>query len=222
MSEPKENTGGILKGLKKLLFNDEAEIIAPLDAKPVANTPPPHTSSETSTSTVSVDQNAKLKVYQLLEGINKSGVDFFEVWNASIEMGGANATNIKSAYTSLKYADNTLSKAKLEDTGNFYISEIEKILGQESQKRKHEIEKLEAQKSGSKASLAQEITDLEAQIASLQERLGQKKAELENINQNYDPQIAELQQRILTGEASVNSVIQEMKDVLAIITQEIK
>lgn len=222
MSEPKENTGGILRGLKKLLFTDEAEIIAPLDAKPSTSTPSSNTPSEVPSAAVDTDQNAKLKVYQLLEGINKPGVDFFEVWNASIEMGGANAANIKSAFTSLKFADSTLSKAKLEDTGSYYISEIEKVLTQESQKRRHEIDKLEAQKTSSKSNLAQEITSLEAQIASLQEKLSQKKAELENINQNYDPQIAELHQRILSGETSVNTVIQEMKDVLNIISQEIK
>jgi hypothetical protein len=33
--------------------------------------------------------------------MNKPGVDFFEVWNAAVEMGGANANNLKSAFTSL-------------------------------------------------------------------------------------------------------------------------
>ena len=219
MGDTKENTGGLLKGLKRLIFSDVEETIAPAPPqKPASQITPSQVHVPASNS---VDPEAKLKVYQVLEGMNRPGCDFFEVWNASVEMGGANVTNLKSAYTSLKFADATLSKAKLEETGNYYIAELSKVLSLESQKRKAEIDSLEIKKSNSKASLSQEIEALEIQIKNLQDKLDKKKLELENIQSNYDPQIEAIRQRIVQGESSVNDVISEMRAVLDIISKEI-
>jgi hypothetical protein len=102
-------------------------------------------------------KDMKLRIYQLLESINKPGCDFFEVWNASIEMGGANSNNIKAAFTSLKYVDKSLNKEKLLETGEFYISSLVKVLDAEAAKRKEEKDKLLAQKEQQRTNLASEI-----------------------------------------------------------------
>ncbi len=163
----------------------------------------------------------KLRIYQLLESINKPGCDFFEVWNASVEMGGANPNNIKAAYTSLKYADKTLTKDKLLETGDFYISSLTKVLDAEIIKRKEEKDKLFSQKEEEKTLLTKEIGELEQQLISIQKKLAEKKSQSEGINQKYQPKIEAIESKISNGHESVNSVIGEMRQVVSIIQKEI-
>lgn len=216
---------GILKGLKRILFTntgtDEAEeIIAPV-VKPA----PSITSDDKNTVAAEDPGNnvkeMKLRIYQLLESMNKPGCDFFEVWNASIEMGGANSGNIKAAYTSLKYVDKTLTKAKLLETGDFYITSLTKVLDAETIKRKEEKDKLLVQKEQEKTNLTAEINDLEQQLIALQKKLADKKTQNEGINQKYQPQIEAIDDKINNGRQSVNSVLNEMQQVVAIIQKEI-
>lgn len=231
MSNNKDGIGdGILRGLKKFLFTSPGteEPVNPPAATvntPAASTPFSGNSITTAPPAGDVPADSvkemKLRVYQVLESINKTGCDFFEVWNASIEMGGANTGNIKAAYTSLKYADKTLTKEKLLETGDFYINSLVKILDSETIKRQEEKDKLLVQKDQEKNSLATEINDLEQQLVALQKKLAEKKTQSEGINQRYEPMILAIDQKISNGHQSVNSVLNEMQQVVAIIQKEI-
>src|SRR5215203_3288404 len=111
MSENKTGIGdGILRGLKKIIFTSDQQsqgggkVIPP----PASRTPVQALADKPVSSAISnvndlsgaaYDKERRLRVYQLLEKMNKPGCDFFEVWNASVEMGGANSNNIKAAYT---------------------------------------------------------------------------------------------------------------------------
>lgn len=225
MSNNKEGIKeGILKGLKKILFtSSETEEAAPtapakIPAPAITSTAKAEFVAEASGNNV---KEMKLRIYQLLESINKPGCDFFEVWNASVEMGGANITNIKAAYTSLKYADKTLTKPKLLETGDFYISSLNKVLDAETIKRQQEKDKLLVQKEQEKTSLTTEINELEKQLIALQNKLTEKKTQSEGINQKYLPQIEAIDEKISNGHQSVNSVLNEMQQVVAIIQKEI-
>lgn len=165
--------------------------------------------------------DVKLRVYQLLENMNKPGVDFFEVWNAAVEMGGPNSANIKSAFTSLKFADKSLTKAKLQETASAYMTGLKAVIETESQKRLEEKNRLDKEREQVKSSLVAEISALEQQIAVLQERLAIKKTELDTINDKYDPKISEIDKKINTGKQSVNSVLTEMQQVLDIINKDL-
>lgn len=224
MSNNKEGIGdGILKGLKKILFTNspddpEQSVAAPSPASPII--------ADTNTGTPANEaggnvKDMKLRIYQLLESVNKPGCDFFEVWNASIEMGGANSNNIKAAFTSLKYVDKSLNKEKLLETGEFYISSLVKVLDAEATKRKEEKNKLLSQKEQQKTNLSAEITDLERQIITLQNKLAEKKKESDSINDKYQPLISEIDQKITNGQQAVNNVVSEMQQVVSIIQKEI-
>lgn len=226
MDNNKDGFGeGILKGLKKILFTnadpDETQQI-PANKIPAVPAITTHETSFAGTDTSGSNvKEMKLRIYELLESINKPGLDFFEVWNASIEMGGANAGNIKGAYTSLKYVDKALTKQKLLETGDFYISSLSRILETETVKRQEEKDKLLVQKEKEKTSLTGEINDLEQQIIALQKKLADKKMQSDGINQKYQPLISEIDHKISNGHQSVNSVLNEMQQVVALIQKEI-
>lgn len=234
MSDDNKSFGsGILKGLKRMLFTDE-----PTETPPVAQQgsaqaghapPQAHQATEQKSAPAiaswptSDDSNKemKLKVYQLLENMNKQGIDFFEVWNASTEMGGATANNIRAAFTSLRFADKSLTKAKLLETGTYYMTNLQNVLKTETQKRLDEKSRIDKEKEQTAGSLATEIASLEQQITSLQEKLASKKQERDTINEKYEPHIADINNRINAGQQSVNSVLNEMQQVMEIIQKEI-
>ncbi len=229
MQENKPGIGeGILRGLKKIIFNSGET--GPGQPVPVADTKtnvsPATTSFEQPRqvqpqTSQAVGTDMKLKVYQLLEKMNKPGCDFFEVWNASAEMGGVNAANIKAAYTSLRFADPSLNKSKLEETGNFYMTELRKILDSETAKRLEEKTRLEKEKEQQKANLSAEVNKLEQEIAVLKEKLEKRKTERQHIDENYEPQLISIEDKIREGGLSVNAVLEEMQQVKQIIQQVI-
>jgi hypothetical protein len=227
MSDNNDRFGSdILKGLKKVLFTssvEEDKTISPnVETSNARQSPePPKFQATESFSEAPELKDVKLRVYQLLENMNKPGVDFFEVWNAAVEMGGPSSANIKSAYTSLKFADKTLSKAKLQETASAYMSGLKSVIDTESQKRLEEKARLDKEREQVKSSLIAEIGTLEQQIAGLQERLATKKSERDTINDKYDPKISEIDKKINTGKQSVNSVLTEMQQVLDIINKEL-
>ncbi|WP_336514225.1 hypothetical protein [Pollutibacter soli] len=222
MQENKPGIGeGILRGLKKIIFTgNEAPSASPekpVNVAPVQEQPKIAVNNETAAPS----SDMKLRVYQLLEKMNRPGCDFFEVWNASVEMGGVNSNNIKAAYTSLRFADPTLNRAKLEESGNFYMTELRKILDAETAKRQEEKAKLEKDKEQFKSNLTIEINRLEQEIASLKEKLEAKKLERQNIDENFQPRLSNIEDKIREGGASVNIVLAEMQEVRQIIQQVI-
>jgi hypothetical protein len=227
MSEKNDRFGtDILKGLKRVLFTSSAEddnTVPPAAEIPVPRQNPEpvrHQATDSFSSEPDL-KDVKLRVYQLLENMNKPGVDFFEVWNAAVEMGGATSANIKSAFTSLRFADKSLTKAKLQETAAAYMSGLKTVIETESQKRLEEKSRLDKEREQVKSSLVAEITAIEQQLAVLQERLAAKKSERDTIQDKYDPKIAEIDKKINTGKQSVNSVLTEMQHVLDIINKEL-
>jgi hypothetical protein len=228
MSDNQSGFGsGILRGLKNILFTPDPTSSQTPMPTPISPAPAPKEVKETSTSRIEPsipqdsDKDTKLRVYQLLENMNKPGCDFFEVWNAATEMGGASVSNIKAAFTSLKYADKSLTKAKLVETGEFYMANLKNVLAAETGKLREEKTILDREKEQLKTNLAADIASLEQQIAALKEKLAGKKTERDNINQKYEPKISEIDVRITSGQQSVNGVLAEMMQVFEIIQKEL-
>ena len=229
MSENNDGFGmDILKGLKRVLFTssgEEKKVVSPTaEISNPRQSPEPAKLKLQATENFSEEaeiNDVKLRVYQLLENMNKPGVDFFEVWNAAVEMGGPNSANIKSAFTSLKFADKSLTKSKLQETASAYMTGLKTVIETESQKRLEEKNRLDKEREQVKSSLVAEISALEQQITVLQERLAIKKTEQDTINDKYDPKISEIDKKINTGKQSVNSVLAEMQQVLDIINKDL-
>jgi chorismate synthase len=223
MSDQKSGFGGgILKGLKNLLFKeDPASELAPAQPAETAKAIEMPVNIPQMIQPAADNRDMKLKVYQLLESMNRPGCDFFEVWNAAGEMGGVNTTNIKAAYTSLRFADSTLNKAKLTETGIYYRDGLKKVFQDETQKREDEKSKLYREEEQAKASLDNEIASLENQVASLKQQLENKKNERSTIGEKYRPVISEIDTKIALGRDTVNNVLGEIQQVLDIIQKDI-
>jgi hypothetical protein len=217
---------GILDGLKKVLFSDQIE--SPEKPERLQESQKQSTQpfsqidfSPSSPSAPEDIRDMKLRVYQLLENMNKPGVDFFEVWNAAVEMGGVNSSHIKSAYTSLRFADKSLDKSRLLGTGKSYIDGLNSVFETELLKRKAEKESYLQKKAQTKSNLEADIQHLNVQISQLQQQLIDKKAELQQIDTREDPQMAAIDQKITHGKQAVDLVLAEMNQVMNIIEKDI-
>lgn len=233
MSKNEQNPtpgGGSWGGLKKLFFTEEhlakqatenpenAPVVtqsAPVQ-QPFPSNPSTNPTTITSTSVVA-DPSLEDKLFSLLEKINEPGMDFFEVWNAAIEMGGANSINIKAAITSLKFADATLSVEKVVSTGANYVKKLTDMYNTEEQRKLQEKQKLEQGKSHEAKTLQTEIDNLDTQIKALQKQQQDKQSELNQINSKFDPQINQAETRITQGRIALTNLIKKMEDVILIV-----
>ncbi|NIG53861.1 hypothetical protein [Chitinophaga sp. Cy-1792] len=236
MNEEKEkNSFGILKSLKKLIFEDEPVASDPAPTAtpgpvpvPVApevktsaafpQTPPPLPITATPATDV---KQMKVKVLEMLEKLNEPGVDFFEVWNAAAEMGAVDANTLKAAYTSLKYADKTLSKEKLTTTGKRYADELQETISRETVQKQQQKQSVEQQQIKEKESLTTEIQELERKLNELRQQLDNKQKDLREINSKYEPQLRDIDNKIVIGNTAVAEVVADIRKALDLIESNI-
>ncbi len=234
MNEEKEqNSFGILKSLKKLIFEDGPEPEAVTPAKPVAaapennipvaerTTPPPLPPQFTSNAPAVDVKQMKVKVLEMLEKLNEPGIDFFEVWNAAAEMGNVDASTLKAAFTSLKYVDKSVTKEKLTSSGQRYADELQKVIDRESSQKEQQKQTIEQNLVKEKASLTAEISQLERQLQELQQQLGAKQVYLREINSKYEPQLRDIDNKIAIGKMAVAEVVADIRNALNLIDSNI-
>lgn len=228
--ETEKNSFGLLKSLKKLIFEDSPEssvpetnqksVQQPAEINAVKNTiinPQTNLTQNTSDLPVPDVKQMKIKVLEILERLNEPGLDFFEVWNAAAEMGGVNASSIKAAYTSLKYVDKTLDKDKLISTAQNYAGNLKNIIDKETSQKQLQKQSIEQSLISEKASLTDEIDSIEKNIQELQEKLGIKQKELKEINGKYEPQLKDIDSKIAIGNTAVTEVVNDINNAIKII-----
>ena len=231
-----------LNGLKKLLFQDEpgtrpagptpplAEPTAPASyAAPAAmpddawgSTPTPAATAAPTGGSGSVGAaQMQAKATQLLESINQPGVDFLEVWNAVLEQGGPSAQHVRSAFTTLRFADKSLTKEKVVSTGRFYIQKLQDAIDADVQRKAARMTQLEQEKEQRRRALSDEVGSLEQQLSALQESLRQKQEEQARLDEHYTAPIAEIRQTITVGQATVAEMVGRMNDMVSLAEREL-
>lgn len=220
---------GFFKGLKKMIFKDEAGTPLPLTEGSSSSQDRLETNdSQQPVKTFDVNvtpeakEDAAKRAYQLIESLNKPGVDFFEVWNAVEENGGAKPATLKQAFNTLKYADKTLTKDKLLESGNFYKSELQKALDGDILKKENERKAIEENMKQSKAALVADINSLELNIKTMQASLADKQKQLGGIGEKWLPQLQNIEDKIQTGKQAIEGVIAKMEELLKIAERELQ
>lgn len=231
--EPVNRSFGILKSLKKLIFEDSPEPEISVQKQVVAKGPEtkvsenvtinPQTNLTQNTSSLPATdvKQMKIKVLEILERVNEPGIDFFEVWNAAAEMGSVDVNSLKAAFTSLRYVDKTLDKNKLLSTGERYAVELKKVIDKETADKRSQKQNIEQNLVKEKSSLSEEIASMEKSILEIQEKLSSKQKELKEINNKYSPELEDIDQKIAIGNTAVAEVITDIKNALTIIDKNI-
>ena len=235
-AENDKKFGGILGGLKRLIFNDAPgnlntrpeEAAKPEQKQPeetqVKTTPDPapvNTFTPTDGGTSNIDEQELVqKIYQLFESINKPGVDFFELWNAAEKMGGPTPVNIQNAFTTLSILG--LSKEMALKTGREYLQEIDQKIKADVQSKQQEKDHLVLQLQQEKASLQSKEAELEKQILNLQKALQDTKAQLTQVDSKYTKPIFILDDKMRVGLSALTIVNKEISAVLNTVEHSVK
>ncbi len=231
MSNEKSNFGGLFAKLGKLVFTEEyinsnleeTNIIEPTATPKGLNNASKDNATSSTTFSETPKQEMLNKVRNLVESINKPGIDFLELWNAAEAMGGVNESSVSNAFVALKIASgNTLNKDTIVNTGESYCAELKSALDSDINGKIASKNKLTDQKDNSRNSLGNEITELNNKIAELQNSLKDKNLKLQNIDADFDPKLKEIDEKIASGKSAVDSVINEMKNVIAIASKILK
>jgi hypothetical protein len=245
-SEKKSGFGGIFKKLGEMAMTPEyLENLKknqpvqedPIQEKPVeairqtgktvfaTSTPIVFNPSSISSTPNQADvQKMTEKIYNFLESINKPGVDFLEFWNAVEAMeGGVVPANIKNAFVAIKMmSGNAVTKDVLLSTGNAYVSELTDAINQDIAGKTKTKKDLQKSLDLEKVSLESQIKSLRDQIQTLDNELKQKESALSQINGKYAPQMQEVDSSITCGSTALNLVINEIKNFIALIEQNIQ
>lgn len=221
--------GGFFSGLKKMIFKEE-DVPLPLEqpesatvktSNPEIAEPKPVITLDANPAPVEAREDTARKAYQLIESINQPGVDFFEVWNAVEESGGAQAATLKQAFNTLKFADKTLTKEKLLRSGNYYKSELQKALDGDIQKKNGEKAAIANKIKESQETLTAEVHSLEEQILRLKKTIAEKQAELSNLQAHWQPKMEDIEKKIQTGKHAIEGVIGKMQTLLNLAEREL-
>lgn len=235
-AENDKRFGGILGGLKRLIFNDmpgnvparpeEENKMIPKEETPVKPVPAPtpapvndFTAADAGPSNID-EQELIRKIYQLFESINKPGVDFFELWNAAEKMGGPTPVNIQNAFTTLSVLG--LSKDLALKTGREYLQEIDQKIKADIQSKQQEKDHLVLQLQQEKASLQSKESELEKQILNLQKALQDTKAQLTQVDSKYTKPIFVLDDKMRIGYSALAIVSKEINAVLNTVEHSVK
>lgn len=234
-AENDKRFGGILGGLKRLIFNDvpDAPSTRPEEVTktmpkqeevPVQAAPAPlpaNTFTAPDAGSSNIDEQELIqKIYQLFESINKPGVDFFELWNAAEKMGGPTPVNIQNAFTALSILG--LSKDLALKTGREYLQEIDQKIKADVQSKQQEKDHLVLQLQQEKASLQSKEAELEKQILNLQKALQDTKAQLTQVDSKYTKPIFVLDDKMRVGVSALTIVSKEISAVLNTVEHSVK
>jgi hypothetical protein len=235
MSDEQKGFGGIFGKLGKLIFTedylDQKQQKEPVigsqnsnvNTGATTNTNATVTSLPNNTFTGNAQQDMVAKVHALVDKMNKPGIDFLELWDASEAMGGVNAISVSNAFTALKIASgNTLTKQSIISTGENYCTELQNAINSDVVAKQTQKNQLVAQQQNDQASLTAELENITKQITQLQATLASQKIELESLGKNYSPKIQEIDAKISNGQIAVQAVLQQMNQVLDLVKNSIE
>ena len=197
-------------------------------SQPPSYTPPPTVFTQPATFSGGTDSNEveeiKQKILAYVEKINKPGIDFLELYDAlhSIE-NGITPQNIKFTFNNFFIASGkTLTKEYIIETANFYISEIQKLLEGDIQKKVQEKNTILNSMSNEKLSLEDAVKTLTSEIELKTKQLNEAKSRLAVIEGNYKPQLDTVDKKIRVGQLGLSAVVSDMQSILQLFTQTIQ
>lgn len=214
----------ILNSVKNLIFTEEyvngnGEDTIANEKNSSEMTVNKTTAPVTNTQSDPADQKAIMdKIYELLQKINKPGIDFLELWNAAEAMGGVNQTNLQNAFKALQIGSgNTLSIPGLVDSGMFYKTELEMQVNESIKKQNEQKEELKNKQGTEKNELLSSKSILEKEISDLTVKLNLVNKDLSEIDEKYVSKINQLEQKVALGKSQLEKVINTMLGIIDLV-----
>lgn len=226
-------------GWKELFIADEENTNdKPTQEKPVENTQtkfPTNTNNTfpTYTAPTPVQFNSSqvpqeylakaIEVYKSgFDSLNQNGYDFYEFYQA-ITQGGVNNPQIyPMAFTMASAMDKSVSKDKLLQSADFYLTEINKVYNDYVAKGNAKKQDLVNQKNNENQALVSELSMMEQQLEALKTQIQDRQNKLNAIGGKYEPMISDVDNKIVANETAKNQIVQSIEQVKSGIINNLK
>lgn len=159
--------------------------------------------------------DAVMKLYEDgFESLNQPGIEFFEYFK-SVVGGGVNIPgSYKMALNMLNGMGAGLTKDKLINQSQFYLTEIDKVHQSYSAKGIAKKAATEAERNNESEQLNADIALLRQQVEGLQNQIQTKSLELSGIDSRYNPILEEIGCKLEANNSARDTIAASIKKVV--------
>jgi hypothetical protein len=167
--------------------------------------------------------NKAIEIYQNgFDSLNQGGYDFYEYFQTVSQGGITNPQTYKMAFAMGTAMDKSVTKAKLLQQSDFYVSEINKVYNDYVTKGNAKKKELVDQKIRENQSLVGELDLMKDQLEALKTQIQDRENKLASIDDKYFPKISELDSKLAANDIAKNKVIESIELVKEGITNNLK
>lgn len=155
-----------------------------------------------------------LELYQKgFDSLNQPGYDFYEFYQAIMQAGPTNPQIYNMAFTMASAMDKTITKDRLVQQSDYYLSEIEKVYNDYVTKGNAKREELVAQKKHENESLVGELSLLKQQLEAITTQIADRENKLSVIDVKYSPMISDVEGKMNANQIAKSKVTQSIEQV---------
>lgn len=171
--------------------------------------------------------NEIIEVYEKgLESINMPGYDFYDFYLAIKAAGSQNEAIYKMAFQMGKTMDTSITATKLASDAEYYISKINDVYKNYSEKGSQKLDSLENELTREKESLTHEVNRIEGdinkmrqQIMTLEQKLSETRNDLMKVSSKFKPQQDVIRQKLQASDQAMQVSIQKLNSIKDGITK---
>lgn len=191
------------------------ETTVPTSSFSFPTTPTPSPTTPSYTPSVSQEHlNNALDVYQKgFDSLNQPGYDFYEFFQAVMNAGVDNPQIYQMAFMMGTGMDKTITKDKLVEQSNFYITEINKVYNEYVNKGNAKKQETIDQKTNENQSLVGELDLMRQQMEALKTQIADREMKLQAIDGKYGPKLQEIEGKLAANDMAKNKIIQSIEQV---------
>jgi flagellar capping protein FliD len=171
-----------------------------------------------------------IEVYKKgLESINMPGYDFYDFYLAIAAAGSQNESIYKMAFQMGKTLDSNVSPQKLTADAEFYISKLNEVYQNYSEKGRQKLNSLASDLKAEKDGLTSEIHHIDSeinrlkqQIQSMEQKLAETKNTLTKVEEKYQPQQDLINQKLQANDQAMKISVKKLTSIKEGILRYIK
>ena len=181
------------------------------------------TSSPINTPPSDEHYSKALEIYQAgFDSLNKPGYDFFEFYQAVSQAGIDNPQIYVMAFTMAVGMEKTITKTKLLQDSDYYLTEINKVYNDYIAKGNNKKQELVSQKENENQNLINELNLLKEQLETITVQIKDRENKLQAIGSKYEPKIVEIDSKLNANTLAKNKVVTSIEQVKQGIINNLK
>ncbi len=164
-----------------------------------------------------------LDVYEKgFESLNQPGFDFYEFFQSVAHGGADNPQVYAMAFQIASGMDKTITKDKLVQQADFYLTEIDKVYQEYVTKGNGKKQEALTLKDNENKNLVGELESMKQQLAALQIQIDDRQRKLGDIDTKYGPQLSEIENKISANNIANQKIVESIQHVKTGIISNLK